>query len=160
VSSTARDASINRINALEMMKKGSPFLKYGRFGIPHFRDFHLSHDNLRIVWFSSGKSLNDSSVRLRDIEDIRVGQSTEVFARHPAPELSGSSMSLIYDNGRRTLDIIAKTPFDFKIWSHALRWLVQKAKACSDEQMTNIADLPIDVKIIDQHSFVHCSHRR
>jgi hypothetical protein len=138
---------LTRINALDLMKKGAPFLKYGRFGFPHFREFQLTEDNMRIVWFSSGKSLSDSSLHLRDIEEIRMGQATEIFAKYPAPELAAASMSLMYDNRERSLDIIAKTPYDFKVWSTALHGLVRKARECTDEQMHELREWPIDIRI-------------
>lgn len=151
--SSSSDASNNdgpiivRMDALEAMKKGAPFLKYGRIGFPHFREFQLSEDNLRLQWFSSEKSLSDSSIALHDFDEIRLGQTTELFERYPAPELVSASMSVLYQNRERSLDIIAKTPLDFKVWSVGLNALMRKAKQMSDEQLSELRELIIEVKL-------------
>lgn len=50
-----RNEWIQEIDALKMMKSGTSFLKYGKWGAPHFRPFRLSQDNTRIVWSSKNK---------------------------------------------------------------------------------------------------------
>jgi hypothetical protein len=105
-----------QLDVLKYMHKGTPFLKYGKRGYPHFRQFQLSSDNMRLVWYSKQKKMKTTQVHLSDVDDIRTGQTTPNFERHRAPELARSSFSLIYRNRRETLDLIAKDPNEFKLW--------------------------------------------
>jgi hypothetical protein len=114
-----------RIDVLDYMKKGTPFLKYGRKGFPHFRQMQLTKDNQAIQWYSGKKKLSASRVYLKDIQKLQKGQSTAVFSKHNVKSLERSSFSLIYDNGKRTLDLIAKDPNDFTVWVHGLKVLMR-----------------------------------
>lgn len=89
------------VDVLSYMKKGTSFLKYGKRGYPHFRNFQISDDNMRLVWFSKAKKLRDTQIEFADIQEIRMGQTTPVFKRHPAPELARSSFSVIYKKKKR-----------------------------------------------------------
>jgi len=107
------------------MHKGCPFLKYGKTGFPHFRQFQLSADNTRIEWFSGNKKPSETQIPLAVIDDIRIGQTTPNFIRHPAPDLEKSSFSVLYNMGKNTLDVIAKDPNDFLVWTRGLRELLR-----------------------------------
>jgi hypothetical protein len=49
-----------QVDVLAYMKKGTPFLKYGTYGYPHFRQFQISDDNSKLMWFSSNKKMKDT----------------------------------------------------------------------------------------------------
>ena len=126
------DTRLN-VDVLAFMKRGTPFLKYGKSGYPHFRPFQLSEDNCRIEWFSSSKKLKDTQVQLARVDELRLGQTTPIFARHKAPELAKSSFSLLYrEEGSSSsssarlasLDLIAKDPNEFRMWTEGLRALL------------------------------------
>ena len=88
-----------KVDSLIYLKDGTPMLKYsplcfiflqfryGNFGFPHFRLFRLSKDNLRIEWFSENKTLDESNVKVRSIEQLVMGQSTDIFLRAPGIRL-------------------------------------------------------------------------
>ena len=48
------------------------------------------------------------------------GQTTDIFKRHPYPQLKAMSFSLLYkddsEEGLRTLDITCKTEQEFELW--------------------------------------------
>lgn len=75
---------------------------------------------MRIIWYSKIKRLKDSQLDLREITDIRMGQTTSNFARHPTPKLARVSFSLMYRGGSaqnpKSLDLVAKDPNEFSIW--------------------------------------------
>lgn len=50
----------HHIDALAFMKHGSSFLKYGRWGTPHYRFFQISKDNHKLIWYSDAKSPDES----------------------------------------------------------------------------------------------------
>jgi hypothetical protein len=126
-----------KVDVLSFMKKGTPFLKYGQHGYPHFRQFQLSSDNTRLQWFSQSKSLKNTTISICDMDEIRIGQTTPTFAKHRAPELSKSSFSVLYNHGK-TLDVIAKDPNEFKLWTEGLRQLIEISKHERPDALENL----------------------
>jgi hypothetical protein len=58
------DASPSRrmqIDALPVLKQGAVMLKYVSRGIPHFRFIKLDEDLGKLIWFSEGRSLSETS---------------------------------------------------------------------------------------------------
>ena len=121
------------------------------FSYPHFRQFQLSEDNTRIIWYSgsSHKKAKDTQVDLYHVDELRLGQTTANFARHPAMDLDKSSFSLIYDHGRSTLDLIAKDPNEFKVWTKGLEALLKIAEG-GVGQLETLKVLPLDMGIQPQ----------
>jgi len=136
-----------QIDALEIMRKGTPFLKYGKRGYPHFRQFQLSPDNSKILWFSKQKKLRDTQISIADIDDVRDGQTTTTFERHRAPELSRSSFSIIYNRRRSSLDLIAKDLNEYKIWVAGLRRLVEMYRSAKAQEVRTLKTLIISANI-------------
>jgi hypothetical protein len=120
---------VMNVDVLVAMKKGTPFLKYGTNGYPHFRQFLLSDDNMKIMWFSKLKRRKNTEIRIEHIREIREGQTTSTFERYEAPELKHQSFSILYKRSFResakTLDLIAKDNNEFKIWLNGLKELVR-----------------------------------
>jgi len=129
---------IMRVDCLPYLKKGTPFLKYGRFGYPHFRQIQLSGDNTKILWFSRGKSTKETQIPLDSVTEIKFGQQTANFHRHRAPELEKSSFSIIYENGHKTLDLIAKDPNEYRMWVEGLKSLL---RLCKDGDLMSLLPL-------------------
>ncbi|XP_022773357.1 PH, RCC1 and FYVE domains-containing protein 1-like isoform X2 [Durio zibethinus] len=88
--------------ALIALKKGAPLLKYGRKGKPKFCPFRLSNDETSLIWISSS---GERSLKLASVSKIIPGQRTAVFQRYLRPEKDYLSFSLIYNNGKRSLDL-------------------------------------------------------
>jgi hypothetical protein len=109
-----------RVDVLRHLKQGVPLLKYGKRGYPHFRAFAISQDNRKLQWYSKNKSQQETSIYIGAIEDVVTGQKTKHFQRYPAPELSSNSFSIIFDNGKKSIDVIAKNASDFALWTHGL----------------------------------------
>mmetsp|Transcript_19737 Transcript_19737/g.27383 ORF Transcript_19737/g.27383 Transcript_19737/m.27383 type:complete len:508 (-) Transcript_19737:73-1596(-) len=134
-----------RIDALEIMHQGTQFLKYGSFGFPHFRHFHLTADNTALQWYSKKKNPRKTCILFKYIEDIVIGQKMPKFQRHRAPELERSSFSIIYDGGK-TLDLIAIQPREFKIWITGLRELLKLTGEMGSESLADVNHLYMTVK--------------
>jgi len=134
-----------RIDALELMKSGTQFLKYGSYGFPHFRHFHLTEDNTALQWYSKKKSSRKTRIEFGQIEEIVVGQKMPKFKRHRAPELEQSSFSIIYNKGK-TLDLIAIQPREFKIWITGLRELFKLCRNLNQDAMKTVNHLYMTVK--------------
>ncbi|KAE8684514.1 Regulator of chromosome condensation (RCC1) family with FYVE zinc finger domain isoform 3 [Hibiscus syriacus] len=84
------------------LKKGAQLLKYGHKGKPKFCPFRLSNDETSLIWSTSS---GERSLRLAAVSKIIPGQRTAVFQRYLCPEKDCLSFSLIYDNGKRSLDL-------------------------------------------------------
>ncbi|XP_044475610.1 PH, RCC1 and FYVE domains-containing protein 1-like [Mangifera indica] len=107
--------------ALIALKKGAQLLKYGRKGKPKFCPFRLSNDESSLIWISSS---GERSLKLASVSKIIPGQRTAVFHRYLRPEKDYLSFSLIYNNGKRSLDLICKDKVEAEVWIAGLKALI------------------------------------
>ncbi|XP_027363059.1 PH, RCC1 and FYVE domains-containing protein 1-like isoform X2 [Abrus precatorius] len=117
------DRDIDR--ALIALKKGAQLLKYGRKGKPKFCPFRLSNDELSLIWISSS---GERSLKLSSVSRIIPGQRTAVFQRYLRPEKDYLSFSLIYNNGKRSLDLICKDKVEAEVWIAGLKGLISSGQ--------------------------------
>ncbi|CAK7346805.1 unnamed protein product [Dovyalis caffra] len=111
--------------ALIALKKGSQLLKYGRKGKPKFCPFRLSNDEATLIWISSS---GERSLKLASVSKIIPGQRTAVFQRYLRPEKDYLSFSLIYNNGKRSLDLICKDKVEAEVWIAGLKALISSGQ--------------------------------
>ncbi|KAI3686075.1 hypothetical protein L1987_79745 [Smallanthus sonchifolius] len=107
--------------ALIALKKGTHLLKYGRNGKPKFCPFRLSHDESSLIWISSS---GERSLKLALVSRIIPGQRTAVFQRYLRPDKDYLSFSLIYNKGKRSLDLICKDKVEAEVWIAGLKALI------------------------------------
>ncbi|KAL0438240.1 UNVERIFIED_CONTAM: PH, RCC1 and FYVE domains-containing protein 1 [Sesamum latifolium] len=112
--------------ALIALKKGAQLLKYGRKGKPKFYPFRLSNDETSLIWISSS---GERSLKLASVSRIFPGQRTAVFQRYLRPDKEYLSFSLIYNNGKRSLDLICKDKVEAEIWIAGLKALISSGQA-------------------------------
>ncbi|XP_042036096.1 PH, RCC1 and FYVE domains-containing protein 1-like isoform X1 [Salvia splendens] len=112
--------------ALVALKKGAQLLKYGRKGKPKCYPFRLSSDETTLNWISSS---GDRSLKLATVSRIIPGQRTAVFQRYLCPEKEYLSFSLIYNNGKRSLDLICKDKVEAENWIAGLKALITSGQA-------------------------------
>ncbi|XP_039124891.1 PH, RCC1 and FYVE domains-containing protein 1 isoform X1 [Dioscorea cayenensis subsp. rotundata] len=117
------DRDVNK--ALVALKKGAQLLKYGRKGKPKFYPFRLSNDESSLIWLSSGEK---RTLKLASVSKIIPGQRTPVFQRYLRPEKDYLSFSLIYDNGKRSLDLICKDKVEAEVWFAGLKALISSSQ--------------------------------
>ncbi|KAM6542486.1 hypothetical protein CsatB_006933 [Cannabis sativa] len=111
--------------ALIALKKGSQLLKYGRKGKPKFCPFRLSNDETSLIWHSSN---GERILKLGTVSRIIPGQRTAVFQRYLRPEKDYLSFSLIYNNGKRSLDLICKDKVEAEVWIAGLKALISSGR--------------------------------
>ncbi|KAE8683421.1 Detected protein of unknown function [Hibiscus syriacus] len=111
--------------ALIALKKGAQLLKYGRKGKPKFCPFRLSNDETSLIWISGS---GERSLKLALISKIIPGQRTAVFQRYLRPEKDYLSFSLIYNNGKRSLDLICKDKVEAEVWIAGLKALISSGQ--------------------------------
>ncbi|GAB5365111.1 hypothetical protein AAMO2058_001028700 [Amorphochlora amoebiformis] len=141
---TSQDSSSNNVmrakhgkavvDALEMMHNGTQFLKYGNYGFPHFRHFHLTMDNKMIQWYSKKKNQRKTRIEVTRINEVVFGLRAERFQnarRKQAPlpvDLERNSFTIVYDSRSKALDLIAIHPREFQIWIIGLSQLLNTVK--------------------------------
>ncbi|KAG2575848.1 hypothetical protein PVAP13_7KG365400 [Panicum virgatum] len=117
--------------ALIALKKGTQLLKYGRKGKPKFTPFRLSNDESTLIWVSSNK---EKTLKLASVSRILSGQRTLVFQRFLLPEKDHLSFSLIYNDGKRSLDLICKDKVEAEAWFTGLNALISPGQHGSQAQ--------------------------
>ncbi|KAK3030363.1 hypothetical protein RJ639_038319, partial [Escallonia herrerae] len=137
--------------ALIALKKGAQLLKYGRKGKPKSCPFRLSNtpnvssfglvstyridgmvkkllqiseDESSLIWISSSERI----LKLASVSRIIPGQRTAVFQRYLRPEKDYLSFSLIYNNGKRSLDLICKDKVEAEVWIAGLKALISSGQ--------------------------------
>merc|ERR1719428_1414398 len=124
--------------AIERMRRGSNLLKHTHYGFPHLRQFQLSDDRKRLIWYSGAKREDDSVVQLDEVVEIRLGQQTPVFLHYRLPMLEHLSFSLVYGpKGTKSLDLTCKDEFEFDHWVTGLKAIFYhfKNRQISKEQL-------------------------
>lgn len=112
---------VEAVKAIERMRRGSNLLKHTHYGFPHLRQFQLSDDRKRLVWYSGAKRKEDSVVQLDEVTEIRLGQTTPVFLHYRLPMLEHLSFSLVFGPKGSTLDLTCKDEFEFDLWVTGLK---------------------------------------
>ena len=114
-------------SALDVLVKGSPMLKFGRSGDPHFRHFFLDQRCEYLLWMTHKKASAESRVRLAGCT-LAEGQTTGVFRRQRRADLEDVSFSLLYAPSgqkasargeQRSLDVACKDRREYEAW---VRW--------------------------------------
>lgn len=101
-------------------------LKHTNNGFPHIRNFQLSSDLKRILWYTKKKSISDAQISFESIVNIVKGQTSSNFKRYPLKMLEDFSFSIYFrdkSNETRTLDLTCKDEREFDLWMIALKAL-------------------------------------
>jgi hypothetical protein len=105
--------------AIRYMMIGSNLLKHSKTGFPHIRQFQLSSDLKRILWYTKNKNISESQVAINSIFDLVIGQKSENFIRYPLKMLEEFSFSIYFktsDGEEKTLDVTCKDEREFDLW--------------------------------------------
>ena len=108
---------------------GSNLLKHTNNGYPHIRQFQLSSDLKRILWYTKSKKINESQVSFDSIVEFVIGQHSDAFIRYPLKMLEEFSFSIYYKNSYKnnqvvTLDVTCKDQREFDLWVIAIKALL------------------------------------
>ncbi len=121
--------------ALIQMKNGTRVFKCTSSGAPHFRTIKLAQDNSHIYWYPDEgdedtgvfwfftKNPEDRILHVNDINTVVLGQNTKKFYEAKFSLYSNTSLSIVYSNNYKTLDLIFPIKEDFENWLLGLRFL-------------------------------------
>ncbi|KAI3451356.1 hypothetical protein Pfo_008021 [Paulownia fortunei] len=105
--------------AIVALKKGAHLLKYGRRGKPKVCPFRLSMDEKFLIWYSGQE---EKQLRLSSVTNIIHGQSTKQLQL----EKESQCLSLIYANGKCSLELICKDKVQAESWFIGLRAVISR----------------------------------
>eukprot|EP00913_Durusdinium_trenchii_P031769 g29753.t1 len=118
---------VEAVKAIDRMRRVQR--KHTHYGFPHLRQFQLSDDTKRLIWYSGAKRKEDSMVNLDEVVEIKLGQQTPVFLHYRLPMLEHLSFSIIYGpKGSKTLDLTCKDEFEFDHWVTGLKAIFYSSK--------------------------------
>ncbi|MQL87884.1 hypothetical protein Taro_020435, partial [Colocasia esculenta] len=97
--------------------------------IVFIRHRHLLHpppwrDETVLIWYSGEE---ERQLKLNSVTKVLLGQQTVNFLRQPQPGKECRSLSLIYQSGERTLDLICKDKEQAETWFLALEAIISES---------------------------------
>jgi len=116
------------LKALNIMKNGFLFLKYGKYGDPHERLLLLSNCEKKIEWKAINKK-TASYLEIEEIKDIKEGRNSSIFSKYKAKteEQAILSFSIFYGNNK-TLDLEANNKENKNKFIGSLTVLMKREK--------------------------------
>jgi len=146
---------------IKVMRFGSNLLKHTASHCPHLRQFQLSTDRKRLIWYSTSKDIAVSQVPWENVIDIKMGQFTDRFKKYPMPMLGHLSFSIYYEvlgeKGVKTLDLTCKNENEFDLWVCGCRALFYAAKGFRISKRFLLAHSKIFNKKLDSKDIAHCT---
>ncbi|KAF7141200.1 hypothetical protein RHSIM_Rhsim06G0090700 [Rhododendron simsii] len=106
---------------MKSLFKGLYILRSGWWGTVKLQLWQRFEDESSLIWISSS---GERSLKLASVSRIIPGQRTAVFQRYLRPEKDYLSFSLIYNSGKRSLDLICKDKVETEVWIAGLKALV------------------------------------
>ncbi|KAK4741023.1 hypothetical protein SAY87_024611 [Trapa incisa] len=88
-------------------------------------DRNTEKDESSLIWISSS---GERRLKLASIIRIISGQRTAVFQRYLCPEKDYLSFSLIYNDGKQSLDLICKNKVETEVWVTGLKALISSGQ--------------------------------
>merc|ERR1719189_2475837 len=83
-------------DVIESLEQGATLLKYGKYGKPKFKMFHLTPDHKYLVWFSQKKLSEETRIRIKEIRKIAIGSESKVVEKTKKQELQETSFTIFY----------------------------------------------------------------
>merc|ERR1712129_415280 len=136
-------------DAIKSMENGTTLLKYGKYGKPKYKMFHLSSDHKYLVWFSQKKSSEETRIRIKNIKKISIGSDSKVVQKTKKKDLHETSFTIFYGKANEAekmwkhLTVTAKNEKEAFVWAQGLKILAdaskkgQHVRTLSKAQMVN-----------------------
>lgn len=149
---------VEAMKAIAVMRRGANLLKHTDLGFPHLRQFQLSSDCQRLLWYSSSDGNQQTSIQIKAVKEIRLGQQSPLFRAYKLPSLEHLSFSIFYESHNAfpkalatilpklnphvqlaSLDITCKDEVEYDHWVCGLKALVFHANQLliSKEELLN-----------------------
>ncbi|XP_022111015.1 1-phosphatidylinositol 4,5-bisphosphate phosphodiesterase delta-4-like isoform X2 [Acanthaster planci] len=122
-------AQVNPV--LQHMQNGTKFIKIRENGSKTYsRSFALSEDGLTLEYHPSKKTSSRSKIPVQDIHEVRSGHETDTFKNNKVKTKYSSDLclALIVGAENHTINLVAPTKEDARMWAQGLRWAQKKAQ--------------------------------
>ncbi|XP_038047120.1 1-phosphatidylinositol 4,5-bisphosphate phosphodiesterase delta-4-like isoform X2 [Patiria miniata] len=127
---TETDASqVNPV--LQHMHNGTKFTKVRENGSKTYsRNFVLSDDCLVLEYHPSKKTSSRSKIPVQDIHEVRTGHETDTFKNNKIKSKYASELcfALIVGAENHTINLVAPTKEEARMWVQGLRWSQKKSQ--------------------------------
>jgi hypothetical protein len=122
---------VPKTDALAELLRGTAMLKFTRRGqsTAHFKFFQLvrSKTTFYLQWFSKRKPLKTTTINIARMNCVLQGKKSNVYLHHREFSLTSTAISIIY-KGDRSVDLVAKSLDECKMWYKCLRELIRRAR--------------------------------
>ncbi|CAF0734693.1 unnamed protein product [Didymodactylos carnosus] len=119
---------------VEKLKKRTTFIKYKSTGKSYSRTYFLTLSEDAIRYLGSRRGGKSKAYRVNDIDEIRLGFNTAVWRKcleKRMVELSQNklALSILYNNNRSSLDLLADTEELRNSWFNGLEFLIKRYRS-------------------------------
>lgn len=138
-------------DTLEILQRGTTVLKHTSRGDPHFLHLQLTQDLHSFRWYSQKKYIPNTTIPITSITKIVEGAKAGNFKNVPKGQTKNEthSFSILYNSGYSsyTLDVVAKSAVQARIWREGLGYLMRQFKKGSKRsnctKLDDFEDRPI-----------------
>ncbi|XP_030474649.2 PH, RCC1 and FYVE domains-containing protein 1 isoform X1 [Syzygium oleosum] len=109
--------------AIMAVKKGAYLLKCEGMRRARVCPFRISVDEKFLIWYSGQE---EKQLRLSSVTEVIRGQRTVNFQKQLQPDREAQSFSLIYADGKRSIDLICKDHVQADSWYLGLKTIISK----------------------------------
>jgi len=142
-------------DVIESLEQGTTLLKYGKYGKPKYKMFHLTPDHKYLVWFSQKKSSEETRIKIKEIRKIAIGSESKVVEKTKKTDLHETSFTIFYGKSNnqknwKSLTVTAKNDKEAFVWAQGLKILSDASKqgkhlrTLSKKQMPTTANIEHD----------------
>jgi len=120
-------------DVIESLEQGTTLLKYGKYGKPKFKMFHLSKDHKYLVWYSQKKNSEETRIRIKEIRKIAIGSDSKVVEKTKKADVHETSFTIFYGKANnekhwKSLTVTAKNEKEAFVWAQGLKILSDASK--------------------------------
>ena len=122
-------------------------LKYGKYGKPKYKMFHLTPDHKYLVWFSQKKSSEETRIRIKEIRKIAIGSESKVVEKTKKTDLHETSFTIYYGKANnekmwKYLTVTAKNEKEAFVWAQGLKILADASQKGKHIRTLSKAQIP------------------
>ncbi|CAF0937386.1 unnamed protein product, partial [Didymodactylos carnosus] len=116
---------------VQSLKKRTTFVKYKSNGRSYSRIYFLTTSEDAVDYFGSKRNETERAYLIRDIEEVRIGFNTTVWKECLKKKVvnfkqDALAFSILYDNNRLSLDLLADTRELRDLWLTGLEFLIKR----------------------------------
>ncbi|CAF1523086.1 unnamed protein product [Adineta ricciae] len=135
---------VERFRILDRLKYGQTFLHFRLHGHSYSHWYFLSISEHAIYYYPSSKRSKRLACQIKHIDEVRSGFTTSVWKKCldkgvVTPEQSIRALSILYQNNRYSLDLLAQTEQICSEWIECLEYLTSRYRShlCTYHEITD-----------------------